>query len=227
MPRQKQSKGHCAFCNRELTKAGLSKHLASCPARQQAIESVEHRVKTETIYHVQAQDAWQSQFWLHLEINGSAQLLDLDEYLRAIWLECCGHLSEFFIGKAYEGELSQSQKVDKVLRPGMTLTHIYDFGTSSETLIKVVGVRKGKPLSQHPVFLMARNNPPEYPCMQCVQTASYLCMECVYELDETGTLCDQHIKTHPHQDNYGDPIPLVNSPRLGMCGYDGPAEPPY
>ena len=27
---------------------------------------------------------------------------------------------------------------------------------------------------------------------------------------------------HPH-DQYGEPIPLVNSPRLGMCGYDGPA----
>ncbi|WP_127011414.1 hypothetical protein ACF3DV_03465 [Chlorogloeopsis fritschii PCC 9212] len=28
-------------------------------------------------------------------------------------------------------------------------------------------------------------------------------------------------------DNYGEPIPLVNSPRLSLCGYDGPAEPPY
>lgn len=30
----------------------------------------------------------------------------------------------------------------------------------------------------------------------------------------------------PH-DDYGEPIELVNSPRLGMCGYTGPADPPY
>jgi hypothetical protein len=36
-------------------------------------------------------------------------------------------------------------------------------------------------------------------------------------------LCDRHLEQHGHQDNY-DPVQLVNSPRLGMCGYDGPAE---
>ena len=34
-------------------------------------------------------------------------------------------------------------------------------------------------------------------------------------------------KASQKQRLYGDPISLVNSPRLGMCGYDGPAEPPY
>ena len=39
-----------------------------------------------------------------------------------------------------------------------------------------------------------------------------------------------HIIAQWHQvghDEYGDPMPLVNSPRTGMCAYDGPAEPPY
>ena len=56
--------------------------------------------------------------------------------------------------------------------------------------------------------------------------AAWLCTECLIEDDVWGTLCDKHAKTHPHG-NYGEPIPLVNSPRLGMCGYDGPAEPPF
>ena len=29
---------------------------------------------------------------------GSATLEELDHYLRTIWLECCGHLSQFTIG---------------------------------------------------------------------------------------------------------------------------------
>ena len=106
------------------------------------------------------------------------------------------------------------------------MTHIYDFGTSSETLIKVVGVREGNPLSRYPIALMARNDPPEVTCMECDQPASWLCTECLYDLGETGMLCDEHVEGHPH-DDYGEPMPLVNSPRVGMCGYTGPAEPPY
>ena len=33
-----------------------------------------------------------------LEMRGSATLAKLDDYLRAIWLECCGYLSGFTIG---------------------------------------------------------------------------------------------------------------------------------
>lgn len=73
---------------------------------------------------------------------------------------------------------------------------------------------------------MARNTLPEDQCIECGQRATHLCTECLIEADTWGTLCDEHTQTHPH-DNYGEPMPLVNSPRLGMCGYDGPAEPPY
>ena len=159
-------------------------------------------------------------------MKGSAKLADLDSYLRAIWLECCGHLSQFSVGGWQGDEIPMKNRIDRVFRPGVELTHIYDFGTSSETLVKAVGVRQGNPLTKHPIFLMARNDPPEVLCMECDQPATWLCLECVYELDEPGTLCDEHAQDHPH-DEYGEPMPLVNSPRVGMCGYTGPAEPPY
>lgn len=119
-----------------------------------------------------------------------------------------------------------SRRLEQVFRPDVELTHIYDFGTSSHTLLKRVDVREGKPLSEHPIFLMARNNMPEVSCMECDKQAKWLCLECMYEYDERGTLCDEHAEDHPH-DAYGRPMPLVNSPRSGMCGYTGPAEPPY
>jgi hypothetical protein len=34
------------------------------------------------------------------------------------------------------------------------------------------------------------------------------------------------MEEHPHE-SYGEPTLLVNSPRVGLCGYEGPAEPPY
>jgi len=64
--------------------------------------------------------------------------------------------------------------------------------------------------------------------MDCAQPASWLCIGCVYELDEPGALCEEHVEGHPHED-YGEPVPLVNSPGVGCVGNVGrlcrPTEP--
>jgi len=227
MPRGKQSKGKCAYCGQEIAKNGVTKHLATCPQRQDAVAKAERKKgNPEALYHLRIQAAGLSEFWLDLEMRGSATLKDLDSYLRAIWLECCGHLSRFSVGGWSGREIAMKRKADEIFRPGVDLTHIYDFGTSSETLIKVVGMREGKPTTSRPIALMARNVMPECECIECKQPAAWLCMECVIEEETWGTLCDEHAETHPH-DNYGEPVALVNSPRLGLCGYNGPAEPPY
>ena len=210
-----------------MTRGGLVRHLELCPQRKEATRAANQEPGQEqTLYHLQVQDAWGGDFWLHLEMRGSATLKDLDRYLRAIWLECCGHLSQFSIGGWAGDEIPMTRRAERVFAPELVLTHIYDFGTSSETLIKVVDVRQGKPLTSHPIFLMARNDQPQVSCTECDQPASWLCLECMYEFEEPGTLCDRHAQGHPHQD-YGEPVPLANSPRVGMCGYTGPAEPPY
>ncbi len=184
------------------------------------------KAHSETLYHLRVQDAWRNEFWLDLEMRGSATLKDLDDYLRAIWLECCGHLSRFSIEGWQGEEIPKQRRADQVFQPGIELTHIYDFGTLAETLIKVIGTREGKPTTSRPMVLMARNVMPEAKCIDCKQPAPWLCIECLIEDEVWGTLCDEHVQTHPH-DNYGEPILLVNSPRLGLCGYEGPAEPPY
>lgn len=227
MPPRKQSRGLCTYCGLEVSKNSVIRHLAACPKRQAAIEAgARSQAKTETLFHLRVQDAWRKEFWLDLEMRGSSSLQDLDDYLRGIWLECCGHLSRFSIGGWRGDEIPMRRCAAQVFKPEIELTHIYDFGTSSETLIKVVGIRKGPPISRMPLTLMARNIMPEAACIICGQAAAWFCMECVIEEDGPGTLCAEHVAGHPH-DNYGDPLRLVNSPRLGMCGYDGPAEPPY
>ena len=227
MPRGKQSRGSCAYCGQEMTKGTVARHLSACPKRQTILDGAERRrVKSETLYHLRVQDSWKSQFWLDLEMRGSSTLKDLDIYLRGIWLECCGHMSQFSV-RGWQGqEISMKRKVAEVFKTGIELTHIYDFGTSSETLIKAVGTREGKPTGTRPIARMARNVMPEARCIECEQPAAWLCIECLTEENAWGTLCDAHAEEHPHE-NYGAPIRLVNSPRLGMCGYDGPAEPPY
>ena len=40
--------------------------------------------------------------------------------------------------------------------------------------------------------------------------------------------CDVHAEEHAEDLEHEDMLmSIVNSPRTGMCGYNGPAEPPY
>ncbi len=97
MPRKKQTRGVCVYCDKEMTRGGLARHLKTCSERQKIIAAADAGKQglRQNIYHLQVQDAWGGDFWLHLEMNGESRLKDLDSYLRAIWLECCGHLSAF------------------------------------------------------------------------------------------------------------------------------------
>lgn len=234
MAARKQPRGVCVFCGRESTKGGLTRHLASCGARKDAIQAADAGSGRDgALIHLRVQDDSRSEFWLDLEIGGSASLRDLDRYLRAIWLDCCGHLSMFSQGGWGAGdELPKSARIDRALRPGSELVHIYDFGTSSETLIKSVSAREGKPtVGDRPIALMSRNLPPAYGCAECDLPAVRACAGCA-EFDDVspGALCESHAEAHAC-DYTGfteePPAPLANSPRMGMCAYDGPAEPPY
>jgi hypothetical protein len=84
-------------------------------------------------------------------VPGKTTLDELDNYLRAIWLECCGHLSSFDIGEisdtqlfddgmAWREERSMDVRLDKVLAAGMEIPYEYDFGTTTELVIRVAAV---------------------------------------------------------------------------------------
>ncbi len=230
MSKRQPTKGACGFCGREMTRSGLTRHIQTCSHRQETIAKAGQSSSEiiQPLYHLVVSDAYGGDYWLHLEINGQATLHDLDRYLRAIWLECCGHLSQFSVGGWRGKEIATSRKIAAVFDVGTELTHIYDFGTSSETLIKAVAVREGQPLTRHPIYLMARNHLPESQCTECGAVAGWYCPECLHEKGDWVFLCENHYDQHQHfEDEDSVVTPLVNSPRLGMCGYSGPAQPPY
>ncbi len=227
MPSRQRTRGECVFCGRELTNGGFIRHLKSCDKRQVTIQNTEVG-QSQTLYHLQIKNAYASDFWLHLEMKGTATLANLDSYLRTIWLECCGHLSQFTPGRVRWGnEIPMIRKIGQILERNKELTHIYDFGSSTETVIKRVDKRKGKPLSEHPIYLMARNSTPEVSCEECDKPAQWLRHD---YMGNCGAwmiaLCDDHVEEFAGED-YSEPYQIVNSPRVGVCGYTGPAEPPY
>ena len=223
---QNTSTGKCNFCGREFNRGGMARHLRACPQRKEAIATAAKSFKKLwRLYHLQIQDQWSGEYWLQLEIRGHATLDDLDDYLRAIWLECCGHLSQFSVDGWRGAEIDMDRRIDQTFRKGTVLTHIYDFGSSTYLLVKMMDARNGAPLTKHPIYLMARNNLPVFECDECGAPSVFFCRECSEEAGETICFCDEH--AHEHEKECEGLMPLVNSPRAGVCGYRGPANPPY
>ncbi len=179
-------------------------------------------------------------YWLHLEVAGSSTLVDVDTYLRAIWVDCCGHMSHFVFGTTRYQELIDgffalgdqkniTTKASEVLRTGLKGRYEYDFGTPTELKIEVVGEREGKPLTTKPLTLLARNVMPAYACVPSAanrRRRTSVCSAISSRASRAAYLCAAHAKNHGCT-LYGGPKKRFNSPRTGRCKYNGPAKPPY
>lgn len=209
------SKGRCLLCDSKFTGAGMTKHLQSCLPKSIESQSREKRVKLQPFFHVSVKGCYAPEYWLHLKVAGSTKLGDLDRFLRSIWLECCGHMSAF----TYErGELGMERKFSEVASPGMEFLHEYDFGTPTELSVKVLGEYSGPFAKRRPIEVLARNDPPQVPCDECKEArAVVICTECQW--DGSGWLCAACAKDHECDEEMM--LPVVNSPRTGVCGYTG------
>lgn len=224
-------RGSCALCGYQSSKAGLTRHLKSCPGAHDGT-----RGRAAKLWQLRAEDAYSTPYWLDIEVKESATLADLDAFLRDIWLECCGHLSAFDINRHrytvhYElddemdflrdpDERGMTIKLAEVLSPGLKFTHEYDFGSTTALTLKVTAEREGR-IGRAPLRLLARNDAPSWPCRVCGEAATQLHTEELYD-EENPFYCDLHAEARSDDELF---LPVVNSPRMGVCGYSGPLEP--
>jgi hypothetical protein len=212
---KKASKGACLLCKASYTGTGMAKHLQSCLPKHLRNQLAKKKSKSQPIFHIMAQGAYSPEYWLHLKISSDAKLKDLDQFLRDIWLECCGHMSLFRQGRH---ELKMGSKLMDVLRPGMELIHEYDFGDTTELLVKVIAQCEGPIKAKSPIEILARNDPPEILCNKCGQAlAVEICVEC--QSEDSGWLCESCAREHGWDEEMR--LPVANSPRTGVCGYTG------
>jgi Plasmid pRiA4b ORF-3-like protein len=231
------SKGKCNLCGQVFSKSGMSRHLLKC-RQAHALGKLGGRGKLHKtdLLHLAVEGARSPDHWLHLEVPADATLGDLDQFLRDIWLECCGHLSAFtientryeldtggidamwpmFFGRASPPK-SMQIPLGSVLQPKLKFHHEYDFGTTTELTLKVVSEYEGEAKGKS-VQILARNDPPPYVCESCGKPATLVCVECIWQGE--GFVCDECAPDHSCGDEMM--LPVVNSPRMGMCGYTGP-----
>ena len=97
-----------------------------------------------------------------------AKLKDIDRLLRHLWLECCGHMSEFSTGTHHK--VSMNTKVSEALGLGNRLDYVYDFGSSTELVVRLLGGVNAS--SKETIRLAARNEPPTWTCDACGKAAT-------------------------------------------------------
>lgn len=68
-----------------------------------------------------------------------------------------------------------------------------------------------------PLLFLARNDPPDIACVVCGKPAKKVCTECLFGGE--GALCSKCTRQHECDEEMM--LPLVNSPRTGMCAYAG------
>ena len=216
------SNGKCDLCGAVFSKSAMTTHLRSCKKKARASEAPQKAAKRRA-FHLIVEGRDLPEYWMHLEVPAEAMLGSLDRFLRDTWLECCGHMSEFEIeGTRYPNEPmdvddeSMDARLKEVLTPGMKFDYVYDFGSSTYLRLKVVS-EDASDLKRNEIRVLARNEPPVIPCGNCGKPATQVCQECAYS--EEGWLCAECAAKHDCDEWML--LPVVNSPRVGVCGYAG------
>lgn len=204
---KQSSFGFCELCGARKGKAAMVRHLTQC------LVSTANRGKSAPSMLLRVQPEPRSVFWLDVAAPFDLRLADLDDVLRRTWLECCDHLSGFFAGR-YD-EIPMNCRVTQVFGSiDDTVVYQYDFGSTTELMIRFAGVA---PASSGRLVVAARNESPVWHCEECGLPAASICSECSWT--GTGMCCTKHATEHSCGEEML--LPVVNSPRMGVCGYTG------
>ncbi|MFH1052606.1 MAG: hypothetical protein V1779_16930 [bacterium] len=212
MEEELKSEGSCLFCEKMISQREMGKHLGM---HLSEMEKNDGGNGTKNYCHVVV-DA--GEMFLHLLVNGTAKMKLIDNFLRDIWLDCCGHLS-CFGHKNFK--ISNKDIVEDIFVDRIKIYHDYDFGTTTRTYLK--GLKNYQLRLKDDIVLLSRNQPLKLMCVTCkIKPAAFICTTCNY--DDYSFFCEECAKKHEETcadfAEYGN-MPVVNSPRMGECGYEG------
>lgn len=228
-----QAQVECQFCKMVGTKVKIKNHLLQNKCEIKAQEEKTKQPLKDRVTLLEVKSYHKPAHVLLIEAGSTKTLDDLDQMLRRVWLECCGHLSAFTLGgitynKSAE-DLDMMYYDDKAqlmndvllssLEKNTVLEHEYDFGSTTELKITILDRYESVLYAPTGMTIMARNVYHKEKCSFCEQEAEYICSFCYEEFS-----CKKHKKSCACVKKEGETymlLPLSNSPRAGVCGYEG------
>ncbi|MBA4411182.1 MAG: hypothetical protein Q8S54_17020 [Bacteroidota bacterium] len=212
MEEEFKSEGHCIYCKQLYSQKEIGKHLAKHLAE---LERADAGKNAQSCNHIVVEA---DEMFLHMLVLGDTPMKKIDSFLKDIWLECCGHMSAF---GHKNFKVGMNHKVEDVFAPKVKIYHDYDFGTTTRVFLKALKSYKLK--LKDKLILLSRNEPFKFKCATCkTELAVNLCSTCNWE--KYSFFCEPCSTKHEEVcDDFSDYscMPVVNSPRMGECGYTG------
>ena len=197
--------GNCYVCGQAFSKASMRTYIMKKHAENGGGQCF--LVKVESFYD--------KDYWLMFVIPQEAEFSQLDHFLRDIWMECCNHMSIFYT-KPF-AEIETYQKLNEFLPTARKpIIYDYDMGSTTRCIVTYVGETL-RSQQEDVVRVLVRNEPYRHKCDSCDKAATLTCQSCMYDRGDSA-FCKARGKDHEHNDIL---LPITNSPRNGVCGYDG------
>lgn len=239
-----QIKGFCKYCGKEYTRTGMLRHLGTCKSRQKKLENETGKRKCK-YFQIAICGKYAKDYWIIIETSENTTLNELDDFIRDIWVECCEHLSVFTInGIEYESNpctdrfwgrpsKNMNYRLRDVIDVGDSMLYEYDFGSTTELILNIHSVREGEKRNNE-IVILSRNNPPQILCGNCEQNYAtwvdtqanwnenpFWCEECWRKEHSDGEEYDEEDYDDEDYSCWESLLPVCNSPRMGVCGYEG------
>ena len=215
--------GKCRICEKSFSNSGISRHITNELKKAPEGKNIHYHLKITG-----------GPYFLHLLASDKLGMADLDDFLRDIWLDCCGHLSDFIIpgqepdfsfDLEYKPPKIMGASLKKVMHKGFKCRYVYDWGSSTELNIVTVA-EYSLAIKTKDIVLLSRNEPFEHKCEMCKKDADYISLEAMYDI-ENPFYCEDctEKRSFPYSEEMC--MPITNSPRMGVCAYTDDTEPRY
>lgn len=207
--------GICMICAQEMSAQQMREHITEC------VKNAQHgHGEDNLILHIADRD--DADYWMEAAVKKDATLMQLDQFLRDVWLDSehnsmavCGGTEYYCADAAAFGGRSMNVRIFKHMAVGTQMLYEYDFEHTTRLVIDVLGEFKAEKRHKKAIQI-ARNIQPKYACVKCGRKAEFTAARDGEPIAQKAycTECggmDEGIKDTL--------LPILNSPRCGMNGY--------
>lgn len=156
--------GRCYYCGKELTERTIKRHMKNCSEMKKIIEDKILNAKdVRKQFLISIKDKKNvGKYCIYISIDANLKLQHLDKFIRDIWVECCDHLSAFYIDKKEyrsnsDGQLKMNINLKDILNVNQKFEYKYDFDFSTRLILEVVDMIEVSTDFKH-IEIIARNN---------------------------------------------------------------------
>lgn len=212
--------GQCRICGGVYTATGMTSHIKKHIART---------TNTSGYYVIRIDAGRGNPFWMYVIADADIAFDELDQFLRSMWLECCGHPSHFVVYDKVQPEFipDMGARLSDVLHDRTRFAHYYDSTVLRLGVVRMCGQiysgvddpsvdeRFDNVPSKYNIIVLALHDRVMFRCRSCKRESATVCSG--FTMTGEGVLCMDCARLHDQATE--NMRWALQSPRSGQCLY--------